>query len=133
MRRRAFLSLALLAAAAAPAATHASEDKKKRTGGASYIVVDTLVGATNKGGGHRGVLSVECGVDVPDPALRERVQLSLPRLQAAYAQTVMVYAAGLPTGAPPNADFLATALQRNTDSVLGRPGARLLLGPILVN
>jgi hypothetical protein len=131
MKRRAFLSLALLAAALPAAAV--ADDKKKRTGGVSYIVVDTLVGATNKGGGHRGVLSVECGIDAPDPAMRERVQLFMPRLQAAYAQTVMIYAAGLPTGAPPNADFLATALQRNTDSVLGRPGARLLLGPILVN
>lgn len=132
MNRRLFASFALICAAL-PAVALANEDKKKRSGGASYLMVDTLVGTTNKGGGRRGVLTVECGIDVPDAGLRERVQQSMPRLRAAYAQTVMIYAAGLPTGAPPNADFLGNALQRNTDTVLGRTGARLLLGPILVN
>lgn len=131
MERRALLSFALLFAVAPLAAV--AEDKKKRSGGATYLVIETLVGTTNKGGGRRGVLTVECGIDVQDAGLRERVQQSMPRLRAAYAQTVMIYAAGLPSGAPPNADFLGTALQRNTDAVVGRPGARLLLGPILVN
>jgi hypothetical protein len=134
MHRRRLLSLVLLAAAV-PLAAAASDggEKKKRSGGTSFLVVDTLVGTTNKGGGRRGVLTVECGIDAPDPALRQRVEASMPRLRAAYAQTVMTYAAGLPDGAPPNADFIGNALQRNTDAVLGRPGARLLLGPILVN
>jgi hypothetical protein len=133
MNRRALLSLAVLFAAAPLAAAASEGGEKKRSGGASYIVVQTLVGTTNKGGGRRGVLTVECGIDVQDTALRERVQASMPRLRAAYAQTVMVYAAGLPTGAAPNADFIGNALQRNTDAVIGRPGAKLLLGPILVN
>jgi hypothetical protein len=134
MDRRVVLRLALLVAAL-PAAALAGEggEKKKRAGGASYLMVDTLVGTTNKGGGRRGVLTVECGVDVPDDRLRERVQQSMPRLRAAYAQTVMIYAAGLPVGAPPNADFLSITLQRNTDTVIGQKGAHLLLGPILVN
>jgi hypothetical protein len=79
------------------------------------------------------VLTVEVGLDVPDGALRSRAEASMPRIRAAYVQTVMTYAAGLPPGAPPNADFLARALQRATDQTLGRPGARLLLGAILVN
>jgi hypothetical protein len=133
MRRRELL--AAMALAGSPALAYAGEagDKKKKSGGASYIAIETLTGATNKPSGRRGVLSVECSLDVPDAGLRERAQASLPRLRAAYVQTVMIYAAGLPLGAPPNADFLGASLQRETDRVLGRPGARLLLGAILVN
>ena len=48
-------------------------------------------------------------------------------------QTVVIYAAGLPFRAEPNADYLARTLQRQTDQILGRPGARFLVGAILVN
>jgi hypothetical protein len=57
----------------------------------------------------------------------------LPRLRAAYVQSVQVYAGGLPAGAPPNPDFLAGNLQRATDEILGRKGARVLMGAVLVN
>ena len=130
MRRRALLALVTLAAALPLAAR--SEEKKK-AGGASYIQINTLTGTTNKGGGRRGVLTVECGLDVPDDRLRERANQSLPRLRAAYVQVVQTYAAGLPSGSPPSVDFIGRELQRQTDAVLGRPGARLLLGAVLVN
>jgi hypothetical protein len=133
MRRRSLLVLLAAAAAAPPALAVGAEDKKKKAGGASYLPIDTLTATTNRPGGRRGVLTVECGLDVPDAGLRARAQASMPRLRAAYVQTVQIYAAGLPAGAAPNADFLAMALQRQTDAALGRPGARLLLGAILVN
>ncbi|THD74250.1 MAG: hypothetical protein E7812_18115 [Phenylobacterium sp.] len=134
MKRRDLL--VALAISAAPVALHAAEKpdtKKKKSGGISYVPIDTLTGATTRSGGRRGVMTVECGLDVPDGNLRARAEASMPRLRAAYVQTVIIYAAGLPAGAPPNADFLATSLQRETDQALGRPGARLLLGAILVN
>ncbi|MDB5424708.1 MAG: hypothetical protein JWQ29_2124 [Phenylobacterium sp.] len=130
MRRRALLALMVLAAAA-PLCARA--DEKKKAGGVTYIQINTLTGTTNKGGGRRGVLTVECGLDVPDGNLRERANLSLPRLRAAYVQAVQTYAAGLTPGSPPSVDFIGQTLQRQTDVVLGRPGARLLLGAILVN
>ena len=130
MNRRALL---ILLAVAIPAAARAGEDKKKKTGGDSYLPIDTLTGATNKPGGRRGVMTVECGLDVPDAGLREQAQESLPILRAAYLQTVMTYAAGLPYGAPPSVDYLANTMQRQTDALLGRRGARFLLGAVLVN
>jgi len=136
MHRRALLALA---AAALPAALLPEDvraagggEPKKTAGGPSYLPIATLTGTTSKGGGRRGVLTVECGLDVPDGKLRARAETSLPRLRAAYVQTVMTYAAGLPAGAAPNADFLARSLQRQTDAVLGKPGARFLLGAVLV-
>jgi hypothetical protein len=131
MRRRALLCL--LALAALPAQASEKPDVKKTKGGASYLPMATLTGATNRAGGRRGVLTVDCGLDVPDTNLRTRAEQSLPRLRAAYVQIVVIYAAGLPSGAAPNADFIARTLQSQTDSILGKPGARLLLGAILVN
>jgi hypothetical protein len=129
MTRRALLAAAL---AALPALAVAKEEKKKK-GGESYVPIPTLLGTTRRPGGRRGVLTVECGLDIPDGRLRELAELSLPRLRSAYAETVQAYAGGLPTGSAPDAEFLAQALQRNTDAVLGRRGARLLLGTVLVN
>jgi hypothetical protein len=132
MDRRLFLSL--IALAAAPVAAHASGGgDKKKSGGGSYVPVQTLLGTTLRASGRRGVLSVDCGLDVPNAALRTLAEQSEPRLRAAYVQTIQSYAAGLNPGALPNADYIAQALQRQTDAVLGRPGARVLLGAIVVN
>ena len=133
MNRRSILTLLALAAVAPLPAVAADGEKKKKAGGVTYIPIETLTGATTKPGGRRGVLTVECGLDVPDAGLRARANSVMPRLRAAYVQTVMTYAAGLPAGAPPNADFLAMSLQRETDGLLGRSGARVLLGAIVVN
>src|SRR3954469_7023424 len=130
MLRRNFLTaLALL-----PSAALAAEpEEKKKGGGQDYIQIPTLTATLTRPDGRRGALTVETGVDVPDRNLRNRAEASTPRLRAAYAQVVMSYAAGLGPGSPPNADYLSRELQRQTDLVLGRPGARLLLGTILVN
>ena len=105
----------------------------KKGGGLSYIQLDTLSATIVRSSGRRGVMTVECGLDVADAGLHARAAQSTPLLRAAFSEILRTYAAGLPTGAPPNADYLSMALQRQTDAVLGRPGARLLLGTILVN
>ncbi|TAJ71219.1 MAG: Tat pathway signal protein [Phenylobacterium sp.] len=132
MNRRLFFALATLAAAA-PAMALASDGEKKKSGGGSYVQIQTLLGATIRSASRHGVMSVDCGLDVPDPVLRTRVEQSIPRLRAAYVQTVQSYAAGLSDGALPNVDYIAQTLQRQTDAILGRPGARLLLGSVVVN
>jgi hypothetical protein len=131
MDRRLFLALGLLAAA--PAAARAGESDKKKTGGESYIQIETLTAFTYKPGVRRGVMTVDCGLDIADSGLRDRAELLLPRLRAAYVQTVQIYAGGLPAGFPPNTDFLKRSLQRVTDQTLGRKGANVLLGAVLVN
>ncbi|MFI4975140.1 MAG: hypothetical protein ACHP84_11425 [Caulobacterales bacterium] len=116
-----------------PGLAMAQEKQRKKGGGESYIQINTLTGTIIRPDGRRGVMTVEAGVDVPDPALFARADASLPRLRAAYTEVIITYAAGLPAYAAPNADYLSRELQRQTDLVLGRPGARLLLGTILVN
>lgn len=134
MRRRDLLPLMALAitavAAALPIAPHAAEEKKT-TGGSGYIPFAPLTGATHRAGGRRGVLSVNCGLQIEDAKLREFANLSLPRLRAAYVQVVQTYAAGMTPGSEPNTEFIVQALQRQTDLILKRPGARLLLGAVV--
>jgi hypothetical protein len=131
MRRRYVLTLIALTAAA-PFAARAGEEKKK-SGGANYIPINPITGTTNKAGGRRGVLSVDCGLEVEDGKLRDYAEKSMPRLRAAYVQVIQTYAAGLPSGSEPSTEFIVQALQRQTDLILKRPGARLLLGAVVVN
>lgn len=133
MDRRALL-LALAAAAAAPAAARAGEKKEETAPPlATYMPMAVLTAYTNKPNGRRGVMTVDCGLDVPNPDLHTRADQLLPRLRAAYVEAVQAYAGGLPAGYPPNVDYIARSLQRRTDEILGRPGARVLLGAVVLN
>lgn len=117
-----------------PGAARAAGKKKDEPATRSpYVPIQTLLGTTVRPDGRRGSLSVECGLDIPDASLRERAEASMPRLRSAFAATVRTYAAGLPAGHPPNVHFIARALQQQTDQVLGRAGAKVLLGAVLVN
>jgi hypothetical protein len=133
--RRRLILFALAAAALLPApATMAQEGegggKKKKQ---PYLQLKTVAVSIVRASGRRGVLTVEVGLDVSDPGLRDQVDLYLPRLYSAYVTALQPYALGLQPGQPPNADFIALTLQRETDRTLGRRGARLLLGSILLN
>lgn len=99
----------------------------------SFIRIQTVTAIVARpGGGGRGVFSVEAGVDVADAALRTRAEQSAPRLRAAYAEVCQRTANILLPGAPPNIDTLSRELQAATDRVLGRAGARLLLGTVMI-
>lgn len=132
-RRKLCAVLLALPVAAAADAAFAQQDSKKKGGGVSYIPFPTLTATIFHTDGERGVLTVEAGVDVADPVLRQRANVSVPRLRAAYVAVLQVYAGGLPPGAPPDADYIARRLQEQTDKVLGKPGAKLLIGSIIVN
>ena len=132
-RRQLALFAAALATAALPGAASASTDEKKKGGGITFIQFNTITATVVRGDGRRGVLTLETGIDVPDEKLREYAYLVAPRLRAAFVQVLQTYAARLPPSAPPNADFVAGELQKETDRVLGRKGARLLLGTMLLN
>ena len=132
MDRRHVFALAALALTT-PLVAWAAGGEKKKAGGESYLPVRTVLGMTLRGANARGVMSVDCGLDVPDAALRTRADQLLPRLRDAYVQVVQSYAAGLPAGALPNVDYLASALQRQTNAILGKPGARVLMGAVIVN
>ena len=127
------LLIATAVAAALPAVALAAGGEKKTAVTSNYVKMDPLLGTTIRGSGRRGVLAVDCGLDVPDPVLRTLAQQSVPRLRAAYAQTIQAYASGLGPKSLPNAEYISITLQRQTDAILGRRGARVLLGGIVAN
>jgi hypothetical protein len=133
MTRRELIAVLLLAALAGPAAAADKPEGKKGPAGASFLLIDGLKVSVNRGRGRRGVMSLECGLDVPDPVLRARVQSLLPRLRAAFLAALQVYASGLDPGELPDMDIISRELQRQTDMIVGKPGARLLLGSSVVN
>lgn len=126
------LALAALVALV-PTAALASGGEKKKGGGLSYIQIQTLTASIYRRNGSRGVMTMEVGVDVANDQLRELAAASAPRLRAAYAQVLQIYASGLPAATAPDADYLAGKFQRETDRILGKPGAKLLVGTILIN
>jgi hypothetical protein len=126
----ALAALALLSIVQVPSASAEGAHKGDTT---TYKAMDTLTASVRRDDESRGVLSVQAGLDTPDPKLRKLVDQSVPRLRDAYIRALGIYAAGLTPGAPPNPDQIAQQLQRATDRVLGKPGAHLLLGTILVN
>jgi hypothetical protein len=128
--RRFALAVPLLLAASAVLAAPA---EKKKGGGETFIQLPSLTATIFRADGRRGVLTVDIGLDIPDGGLRQRATASIPLLRDAYTRQLLIYAPGIPPGAPPNPDIIGTELQRATDQTLGRPGAKLLLGTILEN
>jgi hypothetical protein len=129
MRRRLILIAALMTAGTALAAPV----EKKKGGGDSFIQLHSITANILLSDHRNGVLQVDVGLDVPDPALRKRAEESIPRLQDAFVREMATYVPSIPPGGAPNPDILSTQLQRAVDRVLGRPGARVLLGSMLVN
>jgi hypothetical protein len=122
------LLLALLLAGALPGPAFA---EKKEEG--AYVAIDTLTATVMAGDGRHQVMTVQAGVDAPDPALHAYAEKVTPRLRDAYTQVLQLYAGGLTPGAPPDADYVARRLQEATDRVLGKPGAKFLIGGIMIN
>ena len=131
MNRR-LISALIAVALAAPAAAHAGGKDPKKEDKTLYIQLRTVAASVLRVGGRRGVLTVEIGIDAPDMAVRDRIELLQPVLTDAYVAALQPYALGISPAAAPNADYISMALQHETDRVLGRTGAKLLLGSILI-
>ena len=126
--------LALAAALVSPGLMAAAPKKEEKKGGSgAYVEIHALAATVTRANGRRGVLTVEVGLDVPDAKLREKAELNLPRLRAAFVQTLQIYAAGMTPSLPPNPDVLGAAMQRDADRILRQKGAKLLLGTMLIN
>lgn len=113
-----------------PKARRVSGGGGAKAGG--YLRLATVTGSTPLSAGRRSVVTVEVGLDVHEPELFARAQQSQPRLNAAFSIAVQREAAQIRPGFPPDVERMAAALQAATDQTLGRRGARLLIGTVMV-
>lgn len=131
MTRPAAIILAFALALSAPLALAAGEGqpaRRKPTQSVSYVMVEPMYTTVIEGRIPRGLLLVEIGLDIPDAALRERVERELPRLRDAYIRSLMAYtAAAVRPWRQPDVVAIGDRIQKVTNHMLGREGARVLL------
>jgi hypothetical protein len=90
----------------------------------------TTIVTDNRSG---GMLMVGAGLDVPDPALREDVNRSMPVLRDAYIRNLMAFTANVVrTDAQPDVGVIADRLQGVTDRALKKKGAKVLLAQVAI-
>jgi flagellar basal body-associated protein FliL len=149
MRRALILSMFLALAVITPAiaaehgGTEATAEKKKKddkdkavhkiTQSDSYMMIDPLYASIMDGNRPLGLLMVGIGLDVPDPALRERIEREMPRLRDGYVRNMTAFAgASVRSYRQPDVTLIADRLQGVTDRLLARKGARVLLAQVAI-
>ena len=102
--------------------------KRKVTQSESYIQIDPMYASILVGDKPTGMLLIEISMDVPDPQLRQRVNEYMPLLRDAFVRSLSVYAANaVRTWRQPDIDDIATRMQKITDYILRKPGAKILM------
>lgn len=126
------------AAASAKVAEKVKKDDKKAavhkiTQSESYLGMEPLYTSILDGNRPLGLLMVGIGIDIPDPDLRARVELEMPRLRDGYIRSLMAFTAtNVRSWRQPDVDAIADRLQGVTDRVLNKKGARILLAQVAI-
>jgi len=117
-----------------PSAFGAEEKKAavhKVTQSASYLMVDPIYATIVRSDRPIGLLMVGIGIDVPDEALRNEADRAMPVLRDGYVRNLMAFAAtAVRPAQQPDVGLIAERLQRVTDRILHRKGARVLLAQV---
>ena len=99
----------------------------------SYLSLEPIYATIVDDGRAQGMLMVGIGLDVPDPALRELADRSMPVLRDAYVRNLMAFTAtAVRTDAQPDVALIASRLQAITDRALGKKGAKILLAQVAI-
>ena len=140
LARALVLSFALLCGIAAPAVAAPppaqSDDNRHRnlTSSDSYMPLPPLTATVQAQRRARGLLQIEAGLEVEDAELRRHIDRLMPRLRNAYVSALTMYTGMYyQYGDVPDADRIAAMLQEATDMTLGREGAEVLLGMIIIH
>lgn len=122
-----------------PAGEEKDKKDKDKSGGHritqsdSYMMIDPIYASIMDGNRPMGLLMIGIGLDVPDPALRERIEREMPRLRDGYVRSMTAFAgASVRASRQPDVTLIADRLQAVTDRLLARKGARILLAQIAI-
>jgi hypothetical protein len=142
MRRTFVLAIGVTLGLAAPAvAAGANADAKadakkppavhKITQSESYVMIDPIYTSIMDGDRPLGMLMVGIGLDIPNPELRDYAVTNMPLLRDGYVRALMSFSAtSVRYWRQPDVGEIADRLQRVTDRLLRRPGAKLLLAQV---
>ena len=127
-----FLAVMSVAAQAADE-TEQKKPEHKTSQAKSYLSLEPIY-TTIVGDNHaQGMLMVGIRLDVPDEALREVADRSMPVLRDAYVRNLMAFTAtAVRTDAQPDVGLIADRLQNITDRALGKKGAKILLAQVAI-
>lgn len=131
-----FISGLIAPALAAGSGGGAKADAKKPavhkiTQSQSYVTIDPIYTTIMDGDSPQGLLMVGVGLDIPNADLRDETVANMPALRDAYVRSLMAYSAtSVRYWRQPDVADMADRLQRVTDRMVGRPGARLLLAQV---
>ena len=126
------LSLAPMLVTAGAATAGPKADSKEGGGAGGQLRMALVTATVLRRSGRRGIMSVESTLDIADGDLLERAKLSQPRLNAGFNEAIQIEANRLVASAAPDLDAITRTLQRTTDRILGRAGAKVLLGTVMV-
>lgn len=119
--------------AASPAMAKSEDKDTSIESVTTFIEMEALTVNIFRSNYNRGKVEIIINLDIPDQNVRTRAAETMPRLRAAYVQVLTSLLYDLPPRTPPNIEELDAALQRTTDKVLGRRGAKVLLGSVVIN
>ncbi|MBR9825143.1 MAG: flagellar basal body-associated FliL family protein [Alphaproteobacteria bacterium] len=121
-------------AAPPPAQSEDTSRHRSLTSSDSYMPLPPLTATVQANRRARGLLQIEAGLEVEDTDLRDRIDRLMPRLRNAYVTALSVYTGMYyQYGEVPDADRIAALLQEATDMTLGRDGAEVLIGMIIIH
>jgi hypothetical protein len=122
------LSILMLAPSQAADQAPPKPAMHKVTQSKSYLAIDPLYATITSGERPRGLLEIIVGLDVPDSSLRESALRAMPILRDAFVRNMMAFAATrVRADRQPDVALIADRLQANTDKVLRKKGAKVLL------
>lgn len=136
--RRVLLLAVCAALAASPAGASGGEAQapasrqERLTSAPSYVPMPTLSAGVLQRHSTRGTIVVDMGLDIPDEALRRRVQLNAPRLRDALRTALATYATTYYRDrTAPEPATLTRLMQQAVDRTMGAAGARVLMVNII--
>ena len=128
-----WLCLLALTPVGAMAAGEQKAPEHKTSQAKSYLSLEPIYTTIVEDNRAQGMLMVGIGLDVPDAALREVADRSMPVLRDAYVRNLMAFTAtAVRPNAQPDVTLIADRLQNVTDRALGKKGAKVLLAQVAI-
>lgn len=112
-----------------------ADDVRAISSSEDYVRMDPVMSAVRGTDGRvRGLLHVEMGLEAADPELRALIGQRQGRLRDAYVSAMAIHAAeARDDRGPPDVERLSGLLQSATDRALGRTGATVMLGMVMIH